>query len=75
MLHRRKNIEAIQDTSQVVIEAMEWLKCSCGGEEIEKAFDKPVDLIPTQLALAIHSVDKADRNLEQWRSQTFKKED
>ena len=57
----------------LVIEAMEWLKCSCGGEEVEKAFDKPEDLIPTQLALAIHSVDKADRNLEQWRVTNIQK--
>ena len=38
---------------------------SGGGKEVEEAFHKSVDLIPSQLAFTIHSVDKADRHL--WR--------
>ena len=34
-----------------------------GGEEIKESLDEAVDLVTTQLALAVHTVNEADRHL------------
>ena len=59
-----EKIEAIQYTSQVEKESKIELRCSGGGEEVEEAFHKSIDLVPTQLALSINAINKADWHLK-----------
>ena len=58
-----EKIEAIQYTSQVEKESKIELKSSGGGEEVEEAFHKSIDLVPTKLALSINAINKADWHL------------
>ena len=57
-----EKIEAIQDASQVEGETKSRASSGC-GKKVEEAFHKSVDLIPAQLALAVHSINKADWHL------------
>ena len=42
---------------------MRGSRSSGGCKEVEESFHKPIDLVPSQLALTVHSIDKADWHL------------